>query len=256
MTDERYSRVPTRAAGDSDLSRTALRVLVAIGRYVNRHGRAIPALATLATMTGLDRRNLPAAIRELEERGYLSRVRRRDEKGDYTSTEYAIDFGPGGDMPPHATGDMPGHDTVTCQDTPPGDMPPHALSIPLSEETHLRRSTEPEGFDKFYASYPRHIAKGAARKAYKSALKKADAATLLAAAERFAAANAGTDQKFIPYPATWLNSERWADAEPEAGGVTAQERDDNLQAARLQALRERGVWLPQWGKRPSQGSAL
>lgn len=69
-------------------------------------------------------------------------------------------------------------------------------------------------FTSFWNAYPKKVAKGAARKAYAAALKKADAQTIALAAASFAQAQARTEQKFIPYPATWLNGERWADATP------------------------------------------
>lgn len=66
-------------------------------------------------------------------------------------------------------------------------------------------------FDKWYQAYPRKIARADAEKAYRSALKKADAATLLAAVQAFARSMSEKDAKFIPYPASWLNGERWSD---------------------------------------------
>ncbi len=68
-------------------------------------------------------------------------------------------------------------------------------------------------FPAWYAAYPRHVGRGAALKAYRAARKKVDAAALLSAAERFAGKSVGSDPKFIPHPATWLNGERWADAD-------------------------------------------
>ena len=44
-----------------------------------------------------------------------------------------------------------------------------------------------------------------------AAAKKADAATLLTAAQDFARQTAGADPKFVAYASTWLNGERWLD---------------------------------------------
>ena len=70
-----------------------------------------------------------------------------------------------------------------------------------------------EGFEFFWTDYPRKIGKGAAKKAWKSAILKTSPATIAAATRIFASKQAGTDEKFIPHPATWLNAERWQDAD-------------------------------------------
>jgi hypothetical protein len=67
-------------------------------------------------------------------------------------------------------------------------------------------------FEVWYAAYPRHVGRGQALRAYCSARrKKVDPAALLEGARKACDRYAGTDQKFIPHPATWLNGERWLD---------------------------------------------
>lgn len=107
------------------------------------------------------------------------------------------------------------------------------------------RKEPDDDFIEWYAAYPRHVGKGAAARAYRSARKKVDAATLLVGAER-AAAQAG-DPQFIPHPATWLNGERWLDDdEPHRahGGGNGARPKGVIAALRLlentRADRERG----------------
>ena len=69
-------------------------------------------------------------------------------------------------------------------------------------------------FDNFWELYPRKIGKGAARKAYAEAIRKAGPDDIEAGVARFRAGLNGTDPKFIPHPATWLNAERWLDDPP------------------------------------------
>jgi hypothetical protein len=69
-------------------------------------------------------------------------------------------------------------------------------------------------FDRFWVAYPRKIGKGAARKAWASAIKKAEADDIIAAVDAFALSVRGEDRKFVAYPATWLNAERWEDEFP------------------------------------------
>lgn len=70
-----------------------------------------------------------------------------------------------------------------------------------------------DGFDAFWQEVPRKVAKIAARKAYSSALKKTDAATILDGMKRHAKAMAGNEARYVPHPSSWLNAERWADEE-------------------------------------------
>ena len=69
-------------------------------------------------------------------------------------------------------------------------------------------------FEAWWEHVPRKVAKGQARRAYKTALKKTDAETLLAGIKRYAEAVRGKDAEFIRHPATWLNGEGWLD-EPD-----------------------------------------
>jgi biotin operon repressor len=81
--------------------------------------------------------------------------------------------------------------------------------------------TQGEGFEKFWNAYPRKTAKAAARKAWqKIKLSPELLETILKAIEN----QRQSDQwikdsgKFIPYPATWLNGQRWTDELPTTPG--------------------------------------
>jgi hypothetical protein len=69
-------------------------------------------------------------------------------------------------------------------------------------------------FDEWYAEYPRKRAKGQAAKAYRAARKKASAETLLQRLGEQRAAIVARGLDYCPYPATWLNGERWDDEPP------------------------------------------
>lgn len=66
-------------------------------------------------------------------------------------------------------------------------------------------------FNDFWLAYPKKDAKGQAVKAWRAALKKTDAQTIIDGLAARAHQWAGTERQFIPLPATWLNGERWAD---------------------------------------------
>jgi hypothetical protein len=66
-------------------------------------------------------------------------------------------------------------------------------------------------FDEFWTIYPRKEGKGAARKAWVKAVKSLPASELLPIVRSYSVRVHGTERRFIPFPATWLNQERWAD---------------------------------------------
>lgn len=81
--------------------------------------------------------------------------------------------------------------------------------------TPADHSTTSDRFEEFWAAYPRKTGKGAARKAW-GKLKPGNKlfSKIMSAVE----AQRQSDQwqrdhgQFIPYPATWLNQERWEDS--------------------------------------------
>jgi hypothetical protein len=76
----------------------------------------------------------------------------------------------------------------------------------------LSRTNLDAPFEDFWGVYPRKVGKGAARKAYRHALKRASHAEILAGAKAYAASK--PDPQFTAHAATWLNADRWLD-EPD-----------------------------------------
>ncbi|GBR26997.1 hypothetical protein AA11826_0002 [Komagataeibacter oboediens DSM 11826] len=78
-------------------------------------------------------------------------------------------------------------------------------------------------FDEFWAAYPRHVGKDAARKAHTKARTRAAQAEIMLGLSRQVAAwpDRKSDRaQFIPYPASWLNSGGWQD-DPSASAAAA-----------------------------------
>lgn len=72
-------------------------------------------------------------------------------------------------------------------------------------------SDQDENFCAFWQSYPRRVAKGHARRAWRKAVKAKPGPDLVIHATRFANLVRDIDPQFIPHPSTWLNGERWED---------------------------------------------
>lgn len=69
-------------------------------------------------------------------------------------------------------------------------------------------------FAAWWATYPRKRDKGHAAQAYRRARRKASAEQLLTALQRQLPHLQRAEEQFVPYPATWLNGERWNDEPP------------------------------------------
>lgn len=93
------------------------------------------------------------------------------------------------------------------------------------------------GFDDFWAAYPRRVAKGAARKAWPTAVKAAgsDPAVVIAGARAYHD-SPDREPAYTAHPATWLRAERWTDEPPPEGqrrGVVAPTTNRPTQGAKL-----------------------
>ena len=126
----------------------------------------------------------------------------------------------------------------------PSEAPSNVVETPEPYLTSTRTIPEPKPcstelsvisktpFDNFWQLYPRKIGKGAARKAYAAAVRKAGPDEIDAGLAKFRAGLNGTDPKFIPHPATWLNAERWLDdpppRKPTASDILNEMRDRAL----------------------------
>ena len=96
-------------------------------------------------------------------------------------------------------------------------------------------------FDAFWSVYPLRKAKGAARKAWKSALSRATTKEIIAGARSYAE-DPARETRYTKHPATWLNADCWLDDNTpnrvKAKGVTAAERALHRYAQPLQEARD------------------
>jgi hypothetical protein len=189
-------------------------VLLAVADHADEAGHAYPSMAGIAEKACLSERGARKIVRRLEAQGWL-RVEVGGGRGG--KSRYWVQMAIKGEQ--ETGNEKPGMRNPEHESTKPGTR---------VHETRNHRSPEPsrnhqgtikvsraaDGFDDFWAVYPRKVAKGAAVRAYANARKSADAATILAGAERYRD-DPRRDPAFTAHPATWLNAERWAD-EPAA----------------------------------------
>lgn len=98
------------------------------------------------------------------------------------------------------------NETQTITQTKPKQNP----SVSDSVSDSITDSDSQNTFVRFWQTYPRRTAKGAAERAWANAIKKAPAETIIEAAAVFAQSDKGRGE-YCPHPATWLNGKCWED---------------------------------------------
>lgn len=196
--------------------------------YVLVNGRT-PSTTDLARMTGEPEAVIQSALEELDRNGVFSRDRKgriysrrlvRDEKS------FQIN---------HKNGKMGGNPSLSKQreNPPPVNPPLNGEDKTQKPEARSQKESTPSKsppasgdviefeFGEFWRVYPRREDRGHALKAFRTARKKVDQASLMAATKRYAGSRNGQDQKYTALASTWLNGERWADeqsTEPQRNG--------------------------------------
>jgi hypothetical protein len=147
--------------------------------------------------------------------------------------------------------DQPSRDSSTATDRPPDRSARKKRRTSGEAKTSAKSASSASGqkekegigaraagggaaFDRFWAVYPRRVAKEAARKAFAAAIKRgADPEALIAGAQRYAVERQGQPRRYTKHPATWLNGGCWEDEPPgtavidEQGNVVAFERPED-----------------------------
>ena len=125
------------------------------------------------------------------------------------------------------------------------------LADPLREEEnksiypHTPKGSGDNLFQTFYASYPKKRGKQAAERAFHKKVKPEQFQAIMKAleAQKRSADWQKDGGKYIPYPATWLNGERWEDeleeAPPPEAVTLSQEEQEAWREARAKEQAER-----------------
>lgn len=148
------------------------------------------------------------AVSQLEESGYLVRSQVRNEKQQIVGYDWLIsDPFESPELENLILGNLDENLNVGNQ----------SLKKTITKE-YKKKDISPD-FEKFWKLYPRRAGKGGAEKAWAKAIKVDEPETILAYLEKWVASGKLPEMQFIPYPATWLNQQRWLD-DFEAAAIT------------------------------------
>jgi hypothetical protein len=117
-------------------------------------------------------------------------------------------------VPPPNSGSEEVRTTVRTEELLKGTSEGPSENISANKKMSANKEAE-TAFEEWYGLYPKHVARGAALKAYRRALSQgATVEELKLGAMRYTTERTGQDPKFTAHPATWLNAGRWMD-EPD-----------------------------------------
>ena len=140
---------------------------------------------------------------------------------------------------------LPVPNPIPNTNTPPNPQGGTRVGVGATQDETPKRRTKPDtspGFDVWFAVYPRHVAKAKALDSYRRAATKIPADELLTITRAYACAVVGHVPKDkIPYPATWLNQERWTD-DPSEWAAASESRPINGHAFATDPADPRGTF--------------
>jgi predicted transcriptional regulator len=193
-----FAQVPNSAIRDPQISPNAFRLLA----YLMSHKEGYElTYGQIERQTTLGRYAINEAIKVLTDKGWLRTERTKKDNGQFGPTSFHI-------LDPEAVDSVAddssaGHSTM---EQPTDIKNTNYLEKTKDKEKHL------EGFDEFWKLYPKKIAKADAIKAWNKATKKKTADELLKLTKAYAEGKLPED-KYIPYPASWLNKELYESVE-------------------------------------------
>ena len=196
--DDKFTQIPNEWLRDTRLSLKAIGLLAQIMSHSVGWNMSIRSLAK-ANGVGTD--TVKSAVLELEEFGYLTRSEKQKQNEDGTFADY--DW---------VTTD-PSRNPVTVK--PRHGETGHKEEHVFIEEhkdieiESVKRDEWKELFDEFWKEYPKKVDKGAAKRAFKSALTRATFEDILAGTIRYANDPNLPEQRYVKNPSTWLNADAW-----------------------------------------------
>ena len=222
---------------DENLSAKSLGILAKMLSLPDNWEFSVTGLCSIFKKDG--RSSIRSGLKELEQNGYLVRSRVRDESGKLTSAEWTVSDKPmlGNPMLENPMLENPMLENPMLENRTQYNTKEYNTKEFITKDIP---PISPKGktdcsdlFNQFWDSYPKHIAKQSAVKAFEKL--KPDEKLLEAMLKAIARQKESKQWEkdggaFIPYPATWLNQRRWEDELPQV-------ETDNVF---LQMLREEG----------------
>ena len=167
-------------------------ILLKLCDNANDNGECWPSQNTIADQCETSRATVNRHIKILVDKGFV-RVVSQTRHGMKTVSKYHINLGCSTEL-------------QRCNRELQPDVTESYIE-PIIEPTNTENYIKT--FEDWWEIYPKKISKKVAYKAFKAAVKKEDAHTIIVGLIGHDCLKA--EHQYCPYPATWLNQERWKD---------------------------------------------
>jgi DNA-binding transcriptional regulator YhcF (GntR family) len=131
------------------------------------------------------------------------------------------------------------------------------------ERKNISPGEEPEGFAAWYATYPKHVDRIDAAKAYARLMRSGTITreALMAVTTRYAAEVAKKEKQFIKAPSVWINKGSYLNAvegggEPVPAPIDPRTFTPEQWQRRLGPYNGNGAWSESWGPKPGEPGCL
>jgi hypothetical protein len=192
--DDHFTQIPNSWLRDRRLSLKAIGLLA---QLISHSPGWSLSINSLASYNGVSKDSIRTAIKELEGFGYLIKQQERSEGGRFSESTWK-------------TSDPT---ELPLTDKPLTENPTPKKTITKEEQLknneRIYSDFQEFNFEEFWKHYPKKVDKGAARRAWRSALKKADPKLIIDKAKAYAEDHNLPEKRFIKYPGSWLNAEAW-----------------------------------------------
>lgn len=178
----------------------------------NRKGYCWPTNEQLAEDHRKNARTIVRTLRELESAGYIATEVIRDQKNMVVERRIWLDANARAGL--EFLRKPPDKNVMT----PPDKNVKYIKENNINTNNPLTPTGESELFDEFWATYPKHVAKKSARRAWDKLHADRDLLDALLNALEWQTRTGAWQRdggRYVPNPATWLNGRRWED-EPQA----------------------------------------
>lgn len=190
--------------------------------HVTINGKPI-SLRQMSSICGANEKECGRLLTELEDAGVFSRTHegtiysRRMVRDAERSEEGREAISKRWDRPNKEPNTSPNRVTDRDATDDPDSLEARSKKQEAREERRPRPSVSPSSraspraeadreFEVFWSEYPRKVGKGAARKAWVNAVRRASPDEITAGIRQYAF---NSDPSFQPHAATWLNQDRW-----------------------------------------------
>jgi hypothetical protein len=245
LTHAEHFRWMETVLADPALTFAQKAILTRLVLYLNlKSGRCDPSIQSIAAAVGVQERAVQMAITTAQALGLLTR---REGGGRSRTNKYIFHL-----MEPEGIVETPHsgapfaetlHGQTANSGAGNGALPRQKPRMAVHPNTENKKNTDyAADFDRWYSIYPKHRARGKARKIFERIVRtgKATVEGLIAGAARYSAERSGQNWQYTKDPATWLGGECWLD---EAAPKVDQPQSEKMQRSMAAGGRGRDPWL-------------